>query len=106
MESIGLLMTCPMSPYLEQELDKREKGIKVTYCPDLITDDAADTGISLILAVLRRICHCDRYVKSGLWKKNGDYMLTTKVHIRVGLVLDSSSMALTAAITENKFIIS
>ncbi|KAK4361901.1 hypothetical protein RND71_017142 [Anisodus tanguticus] len=86
MESIGVLMTCPMSPYLEQELEKRfnflrlwkfpenqkshylklhsdvgldkidlelcrEKGIKVTYCPDLITDDVADTGIALILAV-------------------------------------------------------
>ncbi|KAF3649662.1 putative glyoxylate/hydroxypyruvate reductase A HPR2-like [Capsicum annuum] len=146
MESIGVLMTCPMSPYLEHELDKRfnflrlwkfpanqkshylklhsesiqgvvgnatiganaeligalpkleivssysvgldkidlglcrEKGIKVTYCPDLITDDAADTGIALILAVLRRICQCDRYIKNGDWKKNGDFMLTTKVH--------------------------
>lgn len=137
-------MTCPMSPYLEQELDKRfnflrlwkfpenqkshflklhsdsirgvvgnatiganaeligalpkleivssysvgldkidlglckEKGIKVAYCPDLITDDAADTGVALILAVLRRICQCDSYVKNGLWK-NGDFMLTSKV---------------------------
>ncbi|XP_010318542.3 glyoxylate/hydroxypyruvate/pyruvate reductase 2KGR isoform X1 [Solanum lycopersicum] len=143
MESIGVLMTCPMSPYLEQELDKRfnflrlwkfpenqkshflklhsdsirgvvgnatiganaeligalpkleivssysvgldkidlglckEKGIKVAYCPDLITDDAADTGVALILAVLRRICQCDSYVKNGLWK-NGDFMLTSK----------------------------
>ncbi|KAL3511782.1 hypothetical protein ACH5RR_024499 [Cinchona calisaya] len=140
--SIGVLMTCPMSPpYLEQQLDKRynllrfwkfprkaeflklysqeiravvgnaavgadaelidalprleivasysvgldkidlvkckERGIKVSYTPDLITDDAADLGIALILAVLRKICKCDRFVRSGQWK-NADFQLTSK----------------------------
>ncbi|KAA8540406.1 hypothetical protein F0562_024675 [Nyssa sinensis] len=141
MEAIGVLMTCPMSPYLEQELDKRydffrfwnfpqkkeflrmhshsiravvgnatiganaelidslpkleivssysvgldkidlvkckNRGIRVTYTPDVLTDDAADLAIALILATLRKICECDRYVRSGLWK-NGDFKLTTK----------------------------
>ncbi|KAI8017632.1 Hydroxyphenylpyruvate reductase [Camellia lanceoleosa] len=142
MEAIAVLMTCPMSPYLEQELDKRfdlfrfwkfprkkeflkqqsqsiravvgnatigansnlieslpkleivssysvgldkidlfkckERGIRVTNTPDLITDDAADLGIALILTTLRKICRCDRYVRSGLWKKNGGFELTSK----------------------------
>ncbi|KAK9060491.1 hypothetical protein SSX86_021195 [Deinandra increscens subsp. villosa] len=141
MEAIGVLMTFPMSSYLEQELDKRfnlfrmwnfpqktdflkensgsiravvgnanvgadcelidslphleivssfsvgldkvdlgrckEKGIRVTNTPDVLTEDVADLAIGLILATLRGICECDRYVRSGLWKK-GDFKLTTK----------------------------
>ncbi|KAI4325297.1 hypothetical protein MLD38_030709 [Melastoma candidum] len=141
MESIGVLMACPMNPYLETELSRRftlhrfweapdkplflsntgpsiravvgnasasadaalidalpaleivanfsvgldkidlakcrEKGIRVTNTPDVLTDDVADLAIGLCLAVLRRICESDRYVRSGAWKK-GDYRLTTK----------------------------
>ncbi|GAV64466.1 2-Hacid_dh domain-containing protein/2-Hacid_dh_C domain-containing protein [Cephalotus follicularis] len=141
MESIGVLMVCPSSTYLEQELSKRfslykfwtfsdktqfvkthsnsiraivgaaaagadaalidslpkleivasfsvgldkvdlikckDKGIRVTNTPDVLTDDVADLAIGLILAVLRRLCECDRYVRSGKWKK-GDFKLTTK----------------------------
>ncbi|KAH7547273.1 hypothetical protein FEM48_Zijuj01G0292300 [Ziziphus jujuba var. spinosa] len=55
----------------------REKGIRVTNTPDVLTDDVADLAIGLILAVLRRLCESDRYVRSGKWKK-GDYKLTTK----------------------------
>lgn len=142
METIGVLMTCPMSSYLEEELDKRfnlfrfwnfsqkqqffkensnsiravvgnatagadvklieslpkleivssfsvgldkidlkkckEKGIRVTNTPDVLTEDVADLAIGLMLAVLRRLCECDRYVRNGLWKSS-DFQLTTKV---------------------------
>ena len=142
MESIDVLMLCPMISYLEQELDRRfnvlklwtapeksqfikdhsatiraiagdgghgadaemiealprleivssfsvgvdkidlekcrEKGIRVTYTPDVLTDEVADLAIGLIMAVLRRLCESDRYVRSGKWKK-GDFKLTTKV---------------------------
>lgn len=56
----------------------KEKGIRVTNTPDVLTDDVADLAIGLILTLLRRICECDRYVRSGNWKY-GDYKLTTKV---------------------------
>jgi len=56
----------------------REKGIRVTNTPDVLTDEVADLTIGLILALLRRICECDRYVRSGQWK-HGNYKLTTKV---------------------------
>lgn len=140
MDAIGVLMVCPMSLYLEQELESRfklfrfwnfpqkeflkdnsssiravvgtatagadadlieslpsleivanfsvgldkvdlvkckEKGIRVTNTPDVLTEDVADLAIGLILTTLRRVCECDRYVRSGLWKK-GDFKLTTK----------------------------
>lgn len=57
----------------------KEKGIRVTNTPDVLTDEVADLTIGLILALLRRICECDRYVRCGNWKR-GDYKLTTKVN--------------------------
>jgi lactate dehydrogenase-like 2-hydroxyacid dehydrogenase len=57
----------------------KEKGIRVTNTPDVLTDDVADLAIGFILALLRRICESDRYVRNGNWK-NGDYKLTTKVN--------------------------
>ncbi|GLT32671.1 hypothetical protein SLA2020_073190 [Shorea laevis] len=141
MESIGVLMICPMNGYLEQELEKRfsllrlwtapqksgfldthknsiravvgyatagadaqmiealpkleivasfsvgvdkidlgkckEKGIRVTNTPDVLTDDVADLAIGLMLAVLRKLCESDRYVRSGKWKR-GEFRLSRK----------------------------
>ncbi|KAG6430067.1 hypothetical protein SASPL_108128 [Salvia splendens] len=60
------------------DLDRcKEKGVRVTNTPDVLTDDVADLAIGLMLAVLRRICQCDKYVRSGAWKL-GDFRLTTK----------------------------
>ncbi|GLT76196.1 hypothetical protein SLA2020_478690 [Shorea laevis] len=55
----------------------KEKGIRVTYTPDVLTDDVADLAIGLMLAVLRKLCESDRYVRGGKWKK-GDFRLTSK----------------------------
>lgn len=60
------------------DLEKcREKGIRVTYTPDVLTDEVADLAIGLMLSLLRRICESDRFVRSGKWK-HGAYKLTTK----------------------------
>jgi len=56
----------------------KEKGIRVTITPDVLTDEVADLAIGLILSLLRRICECDRFVRNGNWKR-GNYNLTTKV---------------------------
>ncbi|KAI3845835.1 hypothetical protein MKX03_031245 [Papaver bracteatum] len=150
MEAIGVLMTCPMSTPLEEELDKKfklfrfwnfpdkidflkqnsnsiraivgnatagadaslidslpkleiissfsvgldkidlgyckQKGIRVTNTPDVLTEDVADIAIGLILATLRRICESDQYVRKGLWKL-GDFKMTTKFSgKRVGIL--------------------
>ncbi|KAI4355633.1 hypothetical protein L6164_004384 [Bauhinia variegata] len=55
----------------------KEKGIRVTYTPDVLTDEVADLAIGLILALLRGLCACDQFVRSGKWKQGSD-KLTTK----------------------------
>ncbi|GLU14499.1 hypothetical protein SLE2022_310640 [Rubroshorea leprosula] len=55
----------------------KEKGIRVTNTPDVLTDDVADLAIGLMLAVLRKLCESDRYVRSGKWKR-GDFWLSRK----------------------------
>lgn len=61
------------------DLDKcREREIRVTNTPDVLTDDVADLAIGLALATLRKICACDAFVRRGSWR-NGDFQLATKV---------------------------
>jgi lactate dehydrogenase-like 2-hydroxyacid dehydrogenase len=57
----------------------RERGIRVTNTPDVLTDDVADLAVGLAIAVLRRIPQADRYVRAGQWKAKDDYTLTTRV---------------------------
>ncbi|KAK9060492.1 hypothetical protein SSX86_021196 [Deinandra increscens subsp. villosa] len=57
----------------------KERGIRVSNTPDVLTDDVADTAIGLILTTLRGICESDRFVRGGLWKKGGEFKVTTKV---------------------------
>ncbi|KAI3861862.1 hypothetical protein MKX03_001718 [Papaver bracteatum] len=64
-----------------------EKGIRVTNTPDVSTEDVADLAIGLMLATLRRIRESDRYIRSGMWKKLGDFKMTTKFSgKRVGIL--------------------
>ena len=64
------------------DLDKcRERGIRVTSTPDVLSDDVADLAIVLAIAVLRKICVWDRFVRSGSWKAQGALKLTSKVSL-------------------------
>ncbi|XP_073116425.1 hydroxyphenylpyruvate reductase-like [Elaeis guineensis] len=56
----------------------RERGIRVTNTPDVLTDDVADLAIGLAIATMRRIPEADRYVRNGAWKSKGDYKLSSK----------------------------
>uniref|UniRef100_A0A8R7PNS5 Glyoxylate reductase n=1 Tax=Triticum urartu TaxID=4572 RepID=A0A8R7PNS5_TRIUA len=65
----------------------RERGIRVTNTPDVLTDDVADLAVGLSIAALRKIPQADRYVRAGLWKAKGDYTLTTRFSgKRVGII--------------------
>lgn len=65
----------------------RLQGIPVTNTPDVLTDDVADLAILLMLAVLRRLCPADRYVRDGLWPAHGHFTLAKKASgLRVGIV--------------------
>ena len=55
----------------------RERGIRVTNTPDVLTDDVADLAVGLAVAALRRIPQADRFVRAGLWKAKGDYTVHT-----------------------------
>ncbi|KAJ4818333.1 Glyoxylate reductase [Rhynchospora pubera] len=132
MESLGVLITYPLFPYLEQELLRRgchllrlyhspetnhlaflranassiravvcdthcgcrqgrlvkckERGVRVTNTPDVLTDDVADLAIGLAIAVLRKLPAADRFVRKGA-SKTGGYPLTTKFSgKRVGIL--------------------
>ncbi len=45
----------------------KERGVIVTNTPDSITEAVADLALGLLIAVMRRICASDRYVRAGKW---------------------------------------
>jgi lactate dehydrogenase-like 2-hydroxyacid dehydrogenase len=55
----------------------RTRGVIVTNTPDVLNDEVANTAVALLLAVARRIVAYDRYVREGLWEREGDPPLTT-----------------------------
>ena len=64
----------------------RARGIAVTNTPDVLTDDVADLGMGLVLALARRIPQADRFVRSGVWV-DGPLPLARKVSgARLGIV--------------------
>jgi lactate dehydrogenase-like 2-hydroxyacid dehydrogenase len=64
----------------------RQFGIRVTNTPDVLTEDVADIGIGLALAICRQIPQADAYVREGCWR-NGNMHLVTRFHgKRVGIV--------------------
>ena len=64
----------------------RERGIRVTHTPDVLTDDVADLALGLVLAVARRIPQADQFVRTGQWP-SGPLPLARKVSgARLGIV--------------------
>ena len=49
----------------------RQRGLKVTNTPDVLTDDVADVAVGLVLMTVRGFAHADRFVRSGEWVKDG-----------------------------------
>ncbi len=56
----------------------RQRGIKVTHTPDVLTDDVADVAVALVLMTGRGFLRANRLVVSGEWSKRGPE-LTTKL---------------------------
>jgi hydroxypyruvate reductase len=50
----------------------RERGIRVTNTPDVLTTAVAELGVALLLDVARRVTTNDRFVRAGRWPKEGD----------------------------------
>lgn len=56
----------------------RDRGIKVTNTPDVLTDDVADVAVALILMTGRGFVRAERFVREGHWTRRSPE-LTTKL---------------------------
>ncbi|HEY6432069.1 MAG TPA: 2-hydroxyacid dehydrogenase [Acetobacteraceae bacterium] len=64
----------------------RSRRVRVTTTPEVLTDDVADMAIALMLAVARRLCANDRFVREGRWP-GGSVPLGRKVSgKRLGII--------------------
>ena len=45
----------------------KSRGVVVTNTPDSITEAVADLAIGLMVALMRKICETDRFVRAGKW---------------------------------------
>jgi lactate dehydrogenase-like 2-hydroxyacid dehydrogenase len=45
----------------------RDRGVDVTTTPGTLTEDVADMGMALLLAVLRRVVEGDGFLRAGRW---------------------------------------
>lgn len=57
----------------------RERNIRVTNTPDVLTRDVADLGVAMMLAASRGIIGAEQWARSGSWLKKGYYPLKTRV---------------------------
>jgi len=57
----------------------RARKIRVTTTPDVLTDDVADLGMGLLIAVARQLCAGDRFVRDGRWANRESLPLAHKV---------------------------
>lgn len=57
----------------------RERGIRVTNTPDVLTKDVADLGVAMMLCLSRGVIGAERWVRSGDWASRGLYPLQTSV---------------------------
>lgn len=64
----------------------RERGIRVTNTPDVLTGDVADIAIGLTLSLLRQIPQGDAYVRSGAWASANMGLVTRFYGKKVGIV--------------------
>ncbi|WP_240158855.1 2-hydroxyacid dehydrogenase [Burkholderia sp. Ax-1724] len=64
----------------------RERGIAVTNTPDLLNAAVAELTIGLMLALLRKLPHADRFVRSGAWRQGAFPLGSSLAGKRVGIV--------------------
>ncbi|ESY62338.1 2-hydroxyacid dehydrogenase [Mesorhizobium opportunistum] len=57
----------------------RERGVRVTNTPDVLTNDVADLGIAMMLCLSRGVIGAERWVRDGSWAAKGLYPLKRRV---------------------------
>lgn len=64
----------------------RQRGIKVTNTPDVLTDDVADVALALILMTGRGFVRLNRFAQAGEWERNGPELTTKLAGKSVGIL--------------------
>lgn len=65
----------------------RERGVRVTNTPDVLTPGVAELGLALVLDVARRVTANDRYLRAGRWLSEGNPPLArTLAGKRIGIL--------------------
>jgi hydroxypyruvate reductase len=64
----------------------KERGLKVTNTPDVLTDDVADVALALILMTGRGFVRLNRFVHAGEWEKRGPELTTKLAGRKVGIL--------------------
>jgi lactate dehydrogenase-like 2-hydroxyacid dehydrogenase len=65
----------------------RARGIRVTNTPDVLTEDCADLGVAMMLALTRGVIGAETWVRDGSWAAKGGYPLQRKATgKRVGIL--------------------
>ncbi|MBO0128398.1 NAD(P)-dependent oxidoreductase [Agrobacterium sp. OT33] len=65
----------------------RERGIRVTNTPDVLTNDVADLGVGMMLVQSRGMIGAETWVRDGSWEAKGLYPLKRRVWGRKAGVL-------------------
>jgi lactate dehydrogenase-like 2-hydroxyacid dehydrogenase len=64
----------------------KDRGIRVTNTPDVLTEDVADTALALVLMTSRRLVEANRFIHNGNWQR-AQFPLASKVSgKRAGIV--------------------
>jgi len=63
----------------------RERGLKVTNTPDVLTDDVADVALGLILMTGRGFVRLNRFAEAREWEQRGPELTTKLAGRRVGI---------------------
>ena len=64
----------------------RDRGLKVTNTPDVLTDDVADVAVALILMTGRGFIRANRFVHAGEWERGGPELTTKLAGRSVGIL--------------------
>ena len=64
----------------------RQRGIKVTNTPDVLTDDVADVALALVLMTGRGFVRLNRFVQAGEWEKKSPELTTKLAGRKVGIL--------------------
>ena len=57
----------------------RERGIRVSNTPDVLTNDVADLGVAMMLCLARGMTGAEQWVRDGSWAAKGGYPLQSRV---------------------------